>query len=200
MLAQSLELARFSPIAFHLLYLVYEGMVRAAEGSAQAVAVVEEAETFLDRAPACIFCAAGLYIAATIGYARTGDVARARDFLARAEGTEPLWVGGARAATLAEARAAVLATKGSRDEATATLANAAAGFAQAGQVLRTRPGHAPPSPACADRQLPTKKLRGRAGEGLPLMVDASVNRREEAEDGKRNDQRAQGSGEPEYGA
>ena len=141
LLAESLELARFSPIAFHLLYLVYEGMVRAAGGSAQAVAVVEEAEAFLDRAPACIFCAAGLYIAATIGYARTGDLARARFFLTRAEGTEPLWVGGPRAAALAEARAAVLAAEGSRDEAAAALADAAAGFAQAGQVLneaRTR--------------------------------------------------------------
>ena len=141
LLAQSLELARFSPIAFHLLYLVYEGMVRAAGAPAEAVAVVEEAEAFLDRAPACIFCAAGLYIAATIGYARTGDLARARSFLARAEGTEPLWVGGPRAAALAEARAAVLAAEGSRDEAAAAMADAAAGFAQAGQVLneaRTR--------------------------------------------------------------
>ena len=141
LLAQSLELARFSPIAFHLLYLVYEGMVRAAGAPAEAVAVVEEAEAFLDRAPACIFCAAGLYIAATIGYARTGDLDRARSFLARAEGTEPLWVGGPRAAALAEARAAVLAAEGSRDEAAAAMAYAAAGFAQAGQVLneaRTR--------------------------------------------------------------
>ncbi len=141
LLAESLELARFSPIAFHLLYLVYEGMVRAAGGSAEAVTVVEEAEAFLDRAPACIFCAAGLYIAATIGYARTGDLARARSFLARAEGTEPLWAGGPRAAALAEARAAVLAAEGNRDEAAAALADAAAGFGQAGQVLneaRTR--------------------------------------------------------------
>jgi len=141
LLAESLELARFSPIAFHLLYLVYEMMVRAAREPAEAVAVVEEAETFLDHAPACIFCPAGFYIAATIGYARTGDLARARSFLARAEGTKPLWVGGPRAAALAEARAAVLTAGGSRDEAAGALADAVAGFAQAGQVLneaRTR--------------------------------------------------------------
>jgi tetratricopeptide (TPR) repeat protein len=141
LLAESLELARFSPIGFHLLYLVYEVMVRAAGEPQEAVAVVEEAEAFLDDAPVCIFCPAGLYIAATIGYARTGDVARARSFLARAEGTKPLWVGGPRAAALAEARAAVLTAEGSRDEAVAALADAVAGFSHAGQVLneaRTR--------------------------------------------------------------
>ena len=141
LLAESLELARFSPIGFHLLYLVYEVMVRAAGAPPEAVAVVEEAEAFLDHAPACIFCPAGLYIAATIGYARTGDLARARSFLARAEGTKPLWVGGPRAAALAEARAAVLTAEGSRDAAAAALADAVAGFAHAGQVLneaRTR--------------------------------------------------------------
>ena len=141
LLAESLELARFSPIGFHLLYLVYDVMVRAAGEPSEAVAVVEEAEAFLDHAPACIFCPAGLYIAATIAYARTGDLARARSFLARAEGTKPLWVGGPRAAALAEARAAVLTAEGSRDEAAAALADAVAGFAHAGQVLneaRTR--------------------------------------------------------------
>ena len=141
LLAESLELARFSPIGFHLLYLVYEVMVRAAGEPSDAVAVVEEAEAFLDHTPACIFCPAGLYIAATIGYARTGELARARSFLARAEGTRPLWVGGPRAAALAEARAAVLAAEGSRDEAATVLADAVAGFAHAGQVLneaRTR--------------------------------------------------------------
>ncbi len=141
LLAESLELARFSPIGFHLLYLVYEVMVRAAREPPETVAIVEEAEAFLDHAPACIFCPAGLYIAATIGYSRTGDLARARSFLARAEGTKPLWAGGPRAAALAEARAAVLSAEGSRDEATAALADAVAGFAHAGQVLnetRTR--------------------------------------------------------------
>ncbi|MGZ4223558.1 MAG: ATP-binding protein [Solirubrobacteraceae bacterium] len=141
LLAESLELARFSPIAFHLLYLVYEVMVRAAEEPPEAVAVVEEAEAFLDHAPACIFCPAGLYIAATTGYARAGDLARARSFLARAEGTTPLWTGGPRAAALAEARAAVLTAEGNSHEAAAALADAVAGFAQAGQVLneaRTR--------------------------------------------------------------
>ncbi|MGZ4330777.1 MAG: hypothetical protein ACXVXL_22550 [Solirubrobacteraceae bacterium] len=141
LLAESLELARFSPIAFHLLYLVYEVMVRAAEEPPEAVAVVEEAEAFLDHAPACIFCPAGLYIAATTGYARAGDLARARSFLARAEGTTPLWTGGPRAAALAEARAAVLTAEGNPHEAAAALADAVAGFAQAGQVLneaRTR--------------------------------------------------------------
>ena len=135
LLAESLELARFSPIGFHLLYLVYEVMVRAAGAPPEAVAVVEEAESFLDHAPACIFCPAGLYIAATIGYARAGDLARARSFLARAEGTKPLWVGGPRTAALAEARAAVLTAEGSRDAAAAALADAVAGFAHAGQVL-----------------------------------------------------------------
>ncbi len=135
LLAESLELARFSPIGFHLLYLVYEVMVRAAGAPPEAVAVVEEAESFLDHAPACIFCPAGLYIAATIGYARAGDVARARSFLARAEGTKPLWVEGPRTAALAEARAAVLSAEGSRDAAAAALADAVAGFAHAGQVL-----------------------------------------------------------------
>ena len=141
LLAESLELARFSPIGFHLLYLVYDVMVRAAGEPSEATAVVEEAEAFLDQAPACIFCPAGLYIAAAIAYAGIGDLARARSFLARAEGTKPLWVGGPRAAALAEARAAVLTAEGSPDEAAAALADAVAGFAHAGQVLneaRTR--------------------------------------------------------------
>ena len=141
LLAESLELARFSPIGFHLLFLVYEVMVRAAGEPPEAVAMVEEAEAFLDHAPACIFCPAGLYIAATVAYARTGDLARARSFLARAEGTRPLWAGGPRTAALAEARAAVLFAEDSCSEAAAALADAVAGFSHAGQVLneaRTR--------------------------------------------------------------
>jgi hypothetical protein len=120
--------------------------------------------------------------------AARGDAARAQSCLAWAEGTRPLWRGGPRAAALAVARAAVLTAEGNRDEAAAALADAVAGVAQAGQVLK-QARRAPPCPGFSERELLRKKLRGRVGEGVLLIVDTTVRRREEAKHAERSDQR-----------
>jgi hypothetical protein len=120
-------------MADHMVFIVYGPLLRLAEDSAEALALVDRAEALLGGNPKCQFCPVDYYLAAATACAHAGDTTRAHDFLARVEHAAGLWNGGPWAATAAEARGAVLSADGDNEAATQALRHAISGYATAGQ-------------------------------------------------------------------
>jgi hypothetical protein len=137
LLKEALELARRSPYCRrHLLERVYGARVRAAD-SAQLPAVVAEAELAIAGPDeTCVACAINLAVPLTIACARHGDLPRAQRYLSISERSLALlWRGTTWEGALDEARAAVAAAKGERQQASDLLVQAARIFSRAGQKL-----------------------------------------------------------------
>ena len=137
-LEEALELAHISPIAEHLVFLVCAVLVRVPNDGADALALLERVETLFDPRWVCPFCPTGYYVAATIVCAGAGQLARAREFLERAEFGAARWPAGPWAAALAEARAALLLAGGDQRGAADGLRRAAEGYDAAGQLLNEK--------------------------------------------------------------
>ena len=137
-LEEALELAHISPLAQHLLFLVYGVLLQVPEESAEALALIERAETLFDPRWVCQFCPTGYHVAAATVCARAGELERAREFLERAEHGARRWLGGPWPAAVAEARAELLLAEGDRRAAADALRRAAEGYAAAGQLLNER--------------------------------------------------------------
>jgi DNA-binding SARP family transcriptional activator/tetratricopeptide (TPR) repeat protein len=137
-LDQGLELAHISPIPQHVLYHVYAVLVQVPDDDAEALAMIERAETLFEPRWVCQFCPTGFHVAAATVCARAGELARAREFLERAEEGASHWLGGPWPAAVAEARAGLLLAEGDPRAAGQALRRAAEGYAAAGQLLNER--------------------------------------------------------------
>ncbi len=137
-LEEALELAHISNIPQHLLFLAYGVLLRVPEEPAEALALIERAETLFDPRWVCRFCPTGYHVAAASVCARAGQLDRAHEFLQRAVGGASRWRGGPWPAAIAESRAEVLLAEGDRRAAADALRRAAEGFAAAGQLLNER--------------------------------------------------------------
>ena len=134
-LNEALTLAHASALAGHLLFIVHGPLLRLPEDPAEALALVDRAEALLDQTPQCLFCPMDYYLAGATACAQAGEIARAHEFLARVEVTAGRWNGGPWAPAVAEARGAVLAAAGDKDDATQSLREAIVGYATLGQRL-----------------------------------------------------------------
>jgi DNA-binding SARP family transcriptional activator len=137
-LEEALELAHISSLAQHLLFLVYGVLLQVPDEDAEALALIERAETLFDPRWVCELCPTGYHVAAATVCARAGRLERAREFLERAERGSRRWLGGPWPAAVAEARAAVLVADGEQHAAADALRRAAEGYAAAGQLLNER--------------------------------------------------------------
>jgi DNA-binding SARP family transcriptional activator len=137
-LEEALELAHISPLPQHLLFLVYGVLLQVPEEPAEALAMIERAETLFDPRWICRFCPTRYHVAAATVCARGGRLERAHEFLERAEHGAGRWRGGPWPAALAEARAELLLAEGDRRAAADALRRAAEGYAAAGQLLNER--------------------------------------------------------------
>lgn len=137
-LEQALELAHMSSLPQHVLFHVYSVLLQVPEEDAEALAMIERAETLFDPRWVCQFCPTGYHVAAARVCARAGALDRAREFLARAEQGAAGWMGGPWPAAVAEARAELLLAEGDRRAAGQALRRAAEGYAAAGQLLNER--------------------------------------------------------------
>ena len=137
-LDEALELAHISPLAQHLLFLVYGVLLQVPDASADALALIERAETLFDPRWVCQFCPTGYNVAAATVCARAGQLERAGEFLERAEQGAGRWRGGPWPSAVAEARAELLLAGGDPDTAADALRRAAEGYAAAGQLLNER--------------------------------------------------------------
>jgi tetratricopeptide (TPR) repeat protein len=137
-LEEALELAHISPIAQHLLFLVYGVLLQVPRDGGDALALIERAETLFDPRWVCPFCPTGYHLAAAGVFARAGQLERGYEFLKRAEHGAERWPGGPRPAAVAEARAELLLAEGDQPSAADALRRAAEGYAAAGQLLNER--------------------------------------------------------------
>ena len=76
-LEEALELAHISPLAQHLLFLVYGVLLQVPDEGAEGLALIERAEALFDPRWVCQFCPTGYHVAAATVCARAGQ-ARAR--------------------------------------------------------------------------------------------------------------------------
>jgi DNA-binding SARP family transcriptional activator/predicted negative regulator of RcsB-dependent stress response len=137
-LEQALELAHVSTVPQHLLFHVYGALLQVPDDEAEALAMIDRAETLFDPRWVCQFCPTGYHVAAAGACTRAGALERAREFLARAEQGAAGWLGGPWPAAVAEARAELLLAEGDRRAAREALRRAAEGYAAAGQLLNER--------------------------------------------------------------
>ena len=121
-----------------MLFLVYGVLLQVPDDGAEALALIERAETLFDPRWVCQFCPTGYHVAAAIVCARAGELERAREFLQRAEHGASRWQGGPWPAAVAEARAELLLAEGDQSAAATALRRAAEGYAVAGQLLNER--------------------------------------------------------------
>jgi len=132
---RALSLARWSPLARHLVQRTYGTLIAAAADADAAQSVVAEADQAADDNSRCEYCDIMLAVPATIALAEAGRLDEARTRLARAQRSAGLWHGTAWTGAVAEAEAAVARAEGREDDAEALLVRAAASFDQAEQPL-----------------------------------------------------------------
>ncbi len=137
-LEEALELAHVSPLAQHLLFLVYGVLLQIPHQAAEALALIDRAEALFDPRWVCPFCPTSYYVAAATVCARASRPVRGREFLARAEEGARCWPGGPWPAAVSEARAELLLAEGDRRAAAGALRRAVEGYAAAGQLLNER--------------------------------------------------------------
>ena len=135
LLRRALPLARWSPLARHLLQRIYGTLIAAAPDKDAALAVVDEAAGTLDEPFACMFCQVMIAVPASIACVEGGRLDEARAWLAQAERSAAAWQGTAWQGAVAEAGAHLARAGGDDAAAGRLLAGAAELFAIAGQPL-----------------------------------------------------------------
>ena len=112
LLRRSLALARWSPLAHHLLQRIYGTLVATAPDRQAALAVVDEAAEVSDRRVACRVCHVTIAVPAAIACAEGGRLEEARTWLVQAEQSAALWQGTAWKASVREAGAHLAQAEG----------------------------------------------------------------------------------------
>ena len=125
LLRRALPLARWSPLARHLLQRIYGTLISAAPDADAALAVVDEAVERLDEPFSCIFCQVMIAVPASIACTEGGRLDEARSWLAQAERSAATWQGTAWQGAVAEARAHLVRAEGDHAAADRLLAEAA---------------------------------------------------------------------------
>jgi DNA-binding SARP family transcriptional activator/tetratricopeptide (TPR) repeat protein len=212
LLQRALPLARWSPIALHLLQRIQGTTIVAADTPEQAYAAAERAEATAGAEDRCSFCQVMIAVPSAIACADVGDLESARRHIAIAERSAALWLGTAWQAALLEARAHVASAQGDDDGARELLREAAECFDAAGQPPDTarcraglpphprRPGNSgtrprPELPSSeTSRPIPRTRAAGRSPEGVPPSVAPSIRRAREGSHGEEPDGHRAGTG------
>jgi tetratricopeptide (TPR) repeat protein len=135
LLRRALPLARWSPLARHLLQRIYGTLIAAASDTDAALAVVDEAAGTLDEPFACMFCQVMIAVPASIACVEGGRLDEARVWLAQAQSSAAAWQGTAWQGAVAEAGAHLARAEGDDAAAGRLLTGAVELFTIAGQPL-----------------------------------------------------------------
>jgi DNA-binding winged helix-turn-helix (wHTH) protein/tetratricopeptide (TPR) repeat protein len=135
LLRRALPLARWSPLARHLLQRIYGTLIAAAPDKDAALAVVDEAAGTLDEPFACMFCQVMIAVPASIACVEGGRLDEARAWLAQAQKSAAAWQGTAWQGAVAEAGAHLARAEGDDAAADRLLSGAVELFTIAGQPL-----------------------------------------------------------------
>jgi DNA-binding SARP family transcriptional activator len=170
LLHRALPLARWSPIAPHLMQRIHGTAVRAAADSAAALAAVETAEATLGTDDHCYFCSVMFEVPAAIACAEAGELATARRHLDAAERSAALWEGTSWQAATLEARAHVVRAEGDQDGAVGMLERAAVLFDGSGQPIDA-------ARCRADAAARSARMPAPRGDTSPVPVPAEADGR-----------------------
>jgi DNA-binding winged helix-turn-helix (wHTH) protein/tetratricopeptide (TPR) repeat protein len=132
---EALLLARWSPLARHILQRTYGTLISAAPDAESALAVVDDASETLDEPGSCLFCQVMVAVPSAVACAEGGRPDEARHHLAVAEMSASLWEGTAWEGSVTEAKACLARVEGDQAETDRLLARAARLFDDAGQTL-----------------------------------------------------------------
>jgi len=135
LLLRALPLARWSPIAAHLLHRIHGTLIAAAVDATAVEIALTRVEETLGVEDGCVFCSVTSAVPAVIAAARSGDLARARRHLAAARAAAALWDGTAWQAATHEAEAHVARLEGDVERAGALLVAAGRMFDYVGHPL-----------------------------------------------------------------
>ena len=135
LLERALVLARWSPVAPHLIQRVFGSLIRAQPDPATARAMVGRAAETMGQGDFCVLCAIMFEVPATHACAAVGDLDDARTHLGSAEESAAHWEGTGWPAAVLEARASIVSAEGDDAEAARMRVEAAALFEAAGQLL-----------------------------------------------------------------
>jgi tetratricopeptide (TPR) repeat protein len=138
LLRRALVLARWSPLAHHLLQRIYGTLIAAAPDRVAALAVVDEALAASDKQMTCDVCHVMIAVPAAIACAEGGRLDEAHRWLVQADRSAGNWHGTAWQGAAREARAHVTMASGepgAEDDARRLLGEAAGLFDAAGQPL-----------------------------------------------------------------
>jgi hypothetical protein len=133
LLQRALILARWSPMAPHLLQRIFGTMIAAAPDPNAAAAVVDRAEATLADRDRCPFCDVMFAVPAAIACSHVGDIERSHGYVRAAEACVARWEGTAWDAALLEARGHLAEAEGDDRRAAALLVHATEVFELAGQ-------------------------------------------------------------------
>lgn len=115
LLRRALVLARWSPLAHHLLQRIYGTLIAAAPDRTAALAALDEAVAASDKHNPCGMCHVMIAVPAAIACAEGGRLDEARLWLAQAEISATRWHGTAWQGAVREARAHVTLAGGAAD-------------------------------------------------------------------------------------
>ena len=132
---EALVLARWSPLARHILQRTYGTLISAAPDAESALAVVDEASETLDEPGSCPFCQVMVAVPSAVACAEGGRLDEARHHLVVAEMSASRWEGTAWDGSVTEAKACLARVEGDQVEADRLLTRAARLFDDAGQTL-----------------------------------------------------------------
>jgi tetratricopeptide (TPR) repeat protein len=132
---EALLIARWSPLARHLLPRSYGTLVAAAPDAGAAAAVVDDMAAAGDQVTSCELCLVMAALPASTALAGAGRLEEAETWLALGRRSAGAWEGPAWPAAVDEAAAALARARGEEAEAERLLAAAAAGYDAARQPL-----------------------------------------------------------------
>jgi len=132
LLGRARSLALRSDIVTHLLVRVFGTMIQAAADPKRAIAALRVAERELSQMHPCEPCSMGYLTSAVAASARSGELDRARSFLAEAERIAGMWQGGLWTGAVWEARGILRQAEGDGEQARAMFREAAQAFARTG--------------------------------------------------------------------
>ncbi len=131
LLGRARALANRSDIVSHLLVRVFGTMIQASAPE-RSMAVLHEAERTLSQMRSCEPCSMGYLTTAATTSARSGDLQRARAFIAEAERISGMWQAGPWIGAVWEARGILRQVEGDQAQARAMFREAAEAFERAG--------------------------------------------------------------------